>query len=78
MTTTHPRRYRWLALAGASAALTLAVGATPAGAIESRSLTPDTLERRYMACVDGAPTTPDSRERWVASCRETVQRSNFA
>jgi hypothetical protein len=33
-------------------------------------VSPRLAERLYTACIDGAPTTPDSRERWVAGCLE--------
>lgn len=60
----------------AAAAATLAVAALPfassaAGAADgSGHVSPRVAERAYLACIDGAPTTPDSHERWVIDCRE--------
>ncbi len=59
-----------------AAAVALVVGAlaSPAGAAgaddAARQVSPATAERLSLACIDGAPTTPDSHERWVASCHE--------
>jgi hypothetical protein len=35
-------------------------------------LSPRAAEQAYLGCIDGAPTTPDSHVRWVASCRERM------
>ena len=64
---------RTLATAVAAA---LAVGALPfasSAAVAddgSGHVSPRAAERAYLACIDGAPTTPDSHERWVDTCRE--------
>ncbi len=60
----------------AAAAATLAVAALPfassaTGTADGSShISPRVAERVYLACIDGAPTTPDSHERWVVRCRE--------
>jgi len=59
-----------------TAAAVLALGASSlAAGADATADSPSTVsartaERLYLACIDGAPTTPDSHERWVASCRE--------
>lgn len=57
----------------AAAAATLAVGVLPSSAAVNDGLSPISprvAELLYLACIDRAPTTPDSHERWVASCRQ--------
>ena len=58
----------------AAAVLALGASSLAAGAdttAERRSsVSASTAERLYLACIDGAPTTPDSHERWVANCRQ--------
>lgn len=64
---------RTLAIAAAAA---LAVGALPfasSAAVAddgSGHVSPRAAERAYVACIAGAPTTPDSHLRWVIDCRE--------
>ena len=59
-----------------TAAAVLALGASSlAAGADTTADSPSTVsartaERLYTDCIDGAPTTPDSHERWVASCRE--------
>ena len=64
---------RTVITAGA-AALAIATSALASNAATTAHgpshVSPATAERHYTACIDGAPTTPDTHERWVASCRE--------
>lgn len=70
-TTAITRRTLARAAAAALAIGALASAPSAATADEAAShLSPDTAERQYESCIDGAPTTPDAHERWVASCRE--------
>jgi invasion protein IalB len=61
---------------GTTAAAALAIGASAlpvnaaATAENPSDVSPRTVERLYTACVDGAPTTPDTHERWAAGCSE--------
>jgi hypothetical protein len=58
----------------AAAALTLGASTLTAGTDTTTDspghLSPRTVERLYTVCIQGAPITPDTHERWVASCRE--------
>ncbi len=71
MTTTITRRRL-----ATTAATVLTVGAlafVPGAASAddgSTHISPRVAERQYATCIEGAPTTPDSHERWVVSCRE--------
>ena len=59
-----------------AAAAAVAVGALPfvsSAAVAddgSGHVSPRVAERTYLDCIAGAPTTPDSHERWVINCRE--------
>ena len=67
----------------AAAAAAVAVGALPfvsSVAVDDDGpghVSPRVVERTFLACIDGAPTTPHSHERWVINCREraTADRS---
>lgn len=40
---------------------------SPPASAEAAS-TPDRAEHLYQACIEGAPTTPDSHEQWSLRC----------
>jgi hypothetical protein len=65
---------RWTLAAAATAALAVgALAPAPSAATADDApghVSPRVAEQQYLACIDGAPTTPDSHERWVASCRD--------
>lgn len=62
---------RTLTTAAAALAISASVLASSAAASDTPGhVSPATAERLYTACIDGAPTTPDTHERWVANCRE--------
>ena len=66
---------RTLATTLAAALAAGALGLVPSTASADDGAThisPRAAEQAYLACIDGAPTTPDSHMRWVASCRERM------
>ena len=70
-TTVITRRTLASTLAAALAAGALAfVPGTALAEDGATHLSPRAAEGAYLACIDGAPTTPDSHVRWVANCRE--------
>jgi hypothetical protein len=70
-TTAITRRTLAAAAAAALAVAALPFASSAASAADGAGhVSPRVAERAYIACIDGAPTTPDSHERWVTSCRE--------
>lgn len=64
-----PPPSRTLAAAAVLAFAAVASAATTANADDAPGLvSPRITEQAYLACIDGAPTTPDSHERWATSC----------
>jgi hypothetical protein len=63
---------RMFATATAAGLAVSALGFAPSAAADDApdNVSPRVAERLYKTCIDGAPTTPDSHERWVAGCRE--------
>jgi len=64
---------RALATAAAAALTGGALGFTSSAATAGDApghVSPRVAERLFEACIDGAPTTPDSHERWVDGCAE--------
>lgn len=71
MTSTLTRRTLPIVAAAALAVSALASTATATPADDTAgSVGPGLDEQEYVACLEGAPTSADSRERWVLSCRE--------
>jgi Spy/CpxP family protein refolding chaperone len=65
------RRTLTTAVAAALAIVASALASNAATTADTPShVSPATAERLYTACIQGAPTTPDAHERWVANCRE--------
>lgn len=66
-----PRRLLVALAAAASVIVTAGGGSVAATSDGDRgAVSVRVAERIYLDCIDGAPTTPDSHERWVASCRD--------
>lgn len=75
-TTAITRRTLATGAAAALAAGALGLVPTTASADDGAThISPRAAEQMYLACIDGAPTTPDSHMRWVASCRERMSTS---
>lgn len=69
--TRSPRRTPRLVAVAATAVL-LASPHAVATTAAAGATTPDAAERRYLACIDGAPRSADAQTAWVLQCREAV------